>query len=342
MQYSDLFCEKYRPQTFDDVVMDDNVRILIKSIFDKEDPVIPNLLLWGHPGGGKTTIAKIIQKTLGWETLKINASEENGIDDMRNKVVGFTDTVSINGKMKLVILEEADGLSKSGGMGSSAQELLKNLIESTSSRVRFIMLVNNISKIDPAITSRMQEIHVMPPKLSKDNQALLRLIGRVVTAEKISVPNKQDLVTLINKCYPDVRKMLQVLQQFSSNEKHEFVFSQEVENRAESIAKNVLNMVFTECKGKRMTDFKLMEIRKYIIENEGIFDVDYHVLLKAMFEAVANCESKGPAMDKIKRGIMISLADHMQKHTSCIDKEINAFCAVIEIAEVIESVTGAP
>ena len=141
MTYKELYVEKYRPQNLDDMVIDPGIKKYFEDIFASDNPMIPNLLFRGRPGGGKTTLAKIIQKKLGWETLTINASEENGVDTMREKIVPFCQTMSVDGNMKLVILEEADGLSSAGGSGSSAQELLKNLIETSSKYVRFILLV---------------------------------------------------------------------------------------------------------------------------------------------------------------------------------------------------------
>lgn len=337
MDYTELFCEKYRPQTLDDVILEPKVREYFNSIMNVDEPVIPNLLLWGHPGGGKTTLAKIIRRRLGWDTLQLNASESSGIDAMRNTVMGFTSTVSLNGKMKLVILEEADGLSNnaSGGVGSSAQELLKNLIESTSSRVRFILLVNNVNKINEAIRSRMQEVCIRPPNPDDEEKEILKLLGRVVIAEGIKVTDPFDLKRLANSCYPDIRKMLQMLQQMSSNENHEFKFAPVANTRMELLARDILKRLMGS---GELTNTGLMKLREDIINSEKVFDADYLSLMRCMFNILAAVDIKATdiAEGKFQRkcAAMLVINDYMIKHTSVVDKEINMFCLLIELGRL--------
>ncbi len=329
MTYSDLYVEKYRPQSLDEMVIDPGIKAYFQEIFDSDNPIIPNLLFRGKPGGGKTTLAKIIQKKLGWETLILNASEENGVDTMRDKVVSFCQTMSIDGGMKLVILEEADGLSSSGGNGSSAQELLKNLIETSSKYVRFILLVNNISKIDAPIKSRMQEFEIVPPSLEKSKD-ILRYVLNIIVKEGIHLRDKNDVIRLIKANYPDIRKILQVLQQCSYNEKHELVLDDIVDGDMEEIINKIFDVI--KCK-KNVTDSSLMALREAYIADESKFAGDYHAVMKAMFERVVK---KTPTTQEgfiRKLEWLKKIQEHMYRHTFVLDKEINFFALLISLVQ---------
>lgn len=329
MDYTDLYVEKYRPKTLDEMVLDPAIKKYFKDIFDSQDPVIPNLLFRGKPGGGKTTLARIIQHTLGWETLVLNASEENGVDTMRDKVVTFCQTVSLNGKMKLVILEEADGLSSSGGNGSSAQELLKNLIETSSKYVRFILLVNNISKIDAPIKSRMQEFEIVPPNPNENND-ILKYIVTIIAKEGISVPNKDDVRTLVKTNYPDIRKTLQILQQSSFNDRKEFHLDSISDNDVDSIVSEIFS-VFR----KNASNKDLMETREHYIEKERVFSSDYMLLMRKMFDRVANRNPTSKEAFVLKLDFLKTIQEFMYKHAFVVDKEINFFSLIVTLLKMI-------
>ena len=327
MTYSDLFVEKYRPQTLDEMVIDPAVKRYFEDIFAQENPMIPNLLFRGRPGGGKTTLAKIIQKKLGWETLILNASEENGVDTMRDKVVSFCQTMSIDGGMKLVILEEADGLSSAGGNGSSAQELLKNLIETSSKYVRFILLVNNISKIDAPIKSRMQEFEIVPPDLSKSKD-ILKYVLNVIVKEGIKLRDKNDVIRLIKSNYPDIRKILQILQQCSFNENKEFVLADVVDGDFDEIVNEIMAVLK---KRSDATEKELMALRAKYISEETKFYCDYHQLMKIIFERVARSNVTDREGFNRKLDWLKTIQDYMYKHTFVLDKEINFFAMLISL-----------
>lgn len=329
MKYSDLFVEKYRPKSLDEMVIDPGIKKYFEDIFSSEDPVIPNLLFRGRPGGGKTTLAKIIQNRLGWETLVINASEENGVDTMRDKVVSFCQTVSINGGMKLVILEEADGLSSSsmGGKGSSAQELLKNLIETSSKYVRFILLVNNVSKIDEPIKSRMQEFEIVPPSIDTDGQ-LIRYIVKIIKNEGIQISSAEDIKKLVKTYYPDIRKILQVLQQCSYNDEHEFRFENVSDGCINEIIDDILKML---ARRKDVTDEELRAIREKYIYHEQDFSSDYLILMRSLFETVVSKEPTSQHGFVFKLECLRKIQDYMYRHAFVADKEINFFALIISL-----------
>ena len=326
MTYSDLYVEKYRPQSLDEMVIDPGIKKYFQDIFDSDKPVIPNLLFRGRPGGGKTTLAKIIRKTLGWETLVINASEESGVDTMRDKIVPFCQTMSIDGGMKLVVLEEADGLSSAGGNGSSAQELLKNLIETSSDYVRFILLVNNVSKIDAPIKSRMQEFEIVPPSLS-ESSSILRYVLNVIVKEGIVVNDKNDVIRLIKDNYPDIRKILQILQQCSSNEKKEFVPSAQTDSNIDEVLNGIIGGIF---KGP-VDDNRLMSVRAFYLENEFKFASDYRLLMRGLFERIAKNSPATPEKFNRKLDLLKTVQEYMYRDNFVLDREINFFAMLVSM-----------
>ena len=197
-----IWVEKYRPKTISEVIFQDARQQMAFENFVK-DGDIPNLLLSGIQGTGKTTISKALLNDLGIDrsdVLRVNCSDEK-IDALRNKVTNFAWTMPL-GKFKIVQLEEFDYLSLDG------QALLRGLIEDTSGSCRFIATCNYENKVIPPLKSRFQQFYFKAP--DKDNIA-----GRMVEIldkEKVDY-DAEDLLTYIDVGYPDIRKTIQLLQQ---------------------------------------------------------------------------------------------------------------------------------
>jgi len=207
--FSNLWIEKFRPKTLSDFICTSFTKESLLSFKNKEE--IPNLLFIGAAGIGKTSAAKIIvNDILDCQYLYINASDENGIDTIRNKVMNFAQTMSIDGKIKVIILDECDGLSM------DAQRALRNTMEEFSGITRFILTANYKYKIIPALQSRCQSFDLTPPL-----DLAVKRCASILKQECITVPDDQKvkLVEFIKGTYPDLRKCLNQLQQNSTTGK---------------------------------------------------------------------------------------------------------------------------
>ena len=194
----DLFVEKYRPRYLDDFVGDNTVRTKIQEYLNTGK--LQNLLLFGPAGTGKTSLAKLIVDQLGADHLYINASDERGIDTIRDKIIPFASSIGFNG-LKIVILDEADYLT------AQAQATLRNVIETFSESYRFIFTCNYLDRIISPLQSRCMAFGITPPSKKEDGQHLLH----ICECEEIKF-TKEDLGQVIITHYPDIRKILNTLQ----------------------------------------------------------------------------------------------------------------------------------
>lgn len=303
--FKDLYTEKYRPQILDDIVLTKEEKDYFISLKEKEE--IPNLLFAGSPGTGKTSLAKIIVKDiLDCQYLYINASDENGIDTIRSKVIGFSSTKSLDGKLKVVLFDECDALSL------DSQKALRNVIEEYSENTRFIFTCNYLFKVIPALQSRCQIFSLTPPL-----NGVLNRVVHVLKQEGINVPEEEKgkLVELVRSGYPDLRRIINDIQKFS------YTGSLVIKD---SNARNLAGNVVVKIKEKVNTT----DLRKYVIEREQEFSGDYLHLLKEMFEVVFNDTT---LTEEVRSNYLLILSEGMYKDAIVVDKEINWFSTCLRL-----------
>jgi len=302
MKDNTLLVEKYRPTVLQDYVGNEQVKETIQKYLDQND--IQNFIFYGPAGTGKTTLAKLIVKNLDCDYLYINASDENGIDTIREKVKGFASAASWNG-IKVVILDEADFITING------QAALRNVIETFSRSTRFILTCNFIERIIDPIQSRCQVLKIVPPSKSVIAKHLADVMGK----ESISHDIKE-VATIVNKNYPDVRKMLNTIQ--LSNQDGKLKIDESV-LASNNYTKEVL---------KELTQTKNWIKIRQIIADSGV--KDFEELYRLLFEYIS-------VYAKDKEGsVTIILNEHLFQANFRIDKEINIMSAIAKIIETIK------
>ena len=289
-----LLNEKYRPLTLDTFVGNENLKKTIQHFLDKND--IVNMLLYGGAGCGKTTLAKLIVHNLDCDYLLINASDERGIETIRDKVQGFASTMSFE-PIKVVILDEADFLT------IQAQASLRNIIETFSRTTRFIMTCNFVERIIDPLQSRCQVLKIIPPT----KQDVARHLSWILDQESIKYDIK-DLVPLVNQYYPDMRKCINTIQLSTLDNQLKL-------DQSLLVSSNYIDQVINELTLK--PDFKTI---RQIIADANVSDFDE--LFKSLYSRVSEYlpGKEGTAS--------IIINEHQYKANFRIDKEINTMSLI--------------
>ena len=196
----ELWVEKYRPQTLKEYIGNDTIKNKIADYLEQGS--IQNLLFHGVAGTGKTTLAKLIAKNLNCDLLYINASDERGIDTIREKIIPFASSMSFN-DLKIVILDEADYITP------IAQTTLRNTMEACSKTTRFILTCNYLERIISPLQSRCQTFEIIPPNKKEVECYLRDIIDKDYKDLRYVLSDFQNIV---NIHYPDIRKIINTIQ----------------------------------------------------------------------------------------------------------------------------------
>jgi DNA polymerase III delta prime subunit len=305
MTLDNFWVEYYRPRTLDDLCVSSDVKDIIRN-FGKN---MPHLLFIGDAGGGKTSLAQIIVKDiLKCDYLYINASDENGIDTVRTKISGFAQTMSFDGELKVIILDEVDGFSKEGQKG------LRNVMETYAHTTRFILTGNYKHKIIPALHSRCQSIHIKPELKDAFKRCLYILSQENI---KVSSEQKKLLVGLVRCHFPDLRKCI--------GEMQKNCIGGVLSIKEKTDTDHLCELIFDNVKGKNG-----LKTRKYWIEREEDFNGDYEQLLQNLLNYYY-----GQNMDDDSKKLSIlTIAEYLFKSSQVTDKEINAFACILQLEQI--------
>ena len=301
-----LWVEKYRPQTIDDCILPEELKDTFREFVANKE--IPNLLLSGAPGVGKTTVAKILCKEVGLDHLMINGSEDGNIDTLRTKIRHYASTVSFSGEGKCVILDEADYLNP-----QSTQPALRGFIEEFSNNCRFILTCNFKNRIIEPLHSRcgVYEFNTTKKQLAELCQSMLERASHVLDQEGVEhkVP---ELVPVIMKHAPDWRRVLNELQRGSAGGSYSY-----------SEKETSVDELFSHLKEK---DFKKM--RTWVANN---IDTDASAIFRAMYDRMG--EKVAP--QSIPQLILI-LGDYQYKNAFVADHELNVVACLTEVMSDVQ------
>ena len=305
-QVHSLWVEKYRPTSLEDYVGNENLKAKVKGYIQSGD--IPHLLFFGKAGTGKTTLAKLIVKNIECDVMIINASDENNVDTVRNKVKNFASGVGFK-PYKVIILDEFDYMTP------NAQALLRNLMETFSKHCRFILTCNYIEKIILPIQSRCQSFQIVPP--TKKDVAVQ--IASILKKEDIQF-NPADLVPIVDGYYPDIRKIINTTQLACVDGV--------LKTESATIVDSDFRLKLVEIlKSKDELRNKFMIIRQLVADNRISDFTDVYSFLYDKLDDYA----KGNTAN-----VIIALAEGTSKDALVVDKEITFMATIISVLQLIK------
>lgn len=233
-----IWCEKYRPKIIEECILPTSLKETFQSYVNRNE--IPNMILSGPPGVGKTTVAKAMCEEIGCDYIMINGSEETGIDTLRVKVKGFASSVSLSGGRKVVIVDESDYLSP------NSQAAFRGVIEEFSGNCSFVFTCNYLNRLIEPLHSRCTVVNFKLKNGEKAKMAslLMKRVKNILQLESIEYEDKV-VVELITKHFPDYRRILNELQRYSVNGKIDIgILSQTTEAKLKDLIEALKNKDF--------------------------------------------------------------------------------------------------
>jgi DNA polymerase III delta prime subunit len=300
-----LWVEKYRPKTISETILPDNLKQTFQEFVNQGN--IPNLLLSGSAGCGKTTVARAMLEELGCDYIVINGSLNGNIDTLRNEIMQFASSVSLMGGRKYVILDEADYLNP-----NSTQPALRNFMEEFSRNCGFILTCNFKNRIIDPLQSRCSvvEFKIKKTDLPALASQMMKRLMHILDTESV-VYDKAVLAELIKKHYPDWRRVINELQRYSATGK---IDSGLLANITESSYKDLIRFL----KEKDFTN-----TRKWVAEN---IDTDATAIFRTLYDTASMYVSKNSVP-----GLVLILAKYQYQAAFVADHEINLMACLTEM-----------
>ena len=300
-----LWVEQYRPKTVDDCILPQSLKNTFKEFVEAGN--VPNVILSGGPGVGKTTIAKAVLDEIGATSMMINGSEESGIDVLRTKIKNFASTVSLEGGRKYLILDEADYLNP-----QSTQPALRGFMEEFHKNCGFILTCNYKNRLIEPLHSRCSVIDFTIPKSEKPNLAseFMRRMVNILDNENVEY-DKKVLVEVIQRHFPDWRRILNELQRYSVSGR---IDAGILVDMAEINIKELM---------KFMKEKEFTNVRKWVVNN---LDMDSVRLFRSIYDNLYTFLDHSTIPH-----VVVVLAEYQYKSAFSADKEINLLACLTEI-----------
>ena len=300
-----LWVERYRPVDLENYIGNEHLKTKVSKYISTGD--IPHLLLHGKAGTGKTTLAKLLVSNVDCDQMYVNASDENNVETVRNKIKMFASSVGFK-DLKVIILDECDFLTP------NAQAALRNLMETFSKHCRFILTCNYVERIIDPIQSRCQSFQIIPP--SKKEVAIHT--SKILNTEGISFENEQ-IVTMVNSSYPDIRRIINAVQRNI------------VDNRlivdTESLVQNDYKLQVLEILQTQDKKNAFKNLRQLLADSQIR---DYADLFRLLYDEI-DSYGKGHIAE-----VILTIAKYELSDAQVVDKEINAMAMLIEILNIIK------
>lgn len=298
-----LWVESYRPKKVEDCILPPRLKKPFQEYVNQQN--IPNLLLTGGPGIGKTTVAKAMCNEVGCDFMVINGSDENGVDTIRYKIKNYASSVSLSGGRKVVIIDEADYLTP------NAQAILRNAIEEFANNCSFIFTCNYKTKIIEPLHSRcaVVDFTLKPSEKASSAKEFFKRIQSILQSEKVEYDDKV-IAEVVKKYFPDFRRVLNELQRYSQFGKIDT-----------GILAQIANVSISEIV-KHLKEKDFTSIRKWVATG----DFDSNTVFRQLYDALYDVMK--PA--SIPQAVLI-LADYQYKQAFVADSEINLVACLTEL-----------
>jgi len=298
-----LWVERYRPVSLENYIGNEHLKTKVSRYISTGD--IPHLLLHGKAGTGKTTLAKLLVSNIDCDQMYVNASDENNVETVRNKIKMFASSVGFK-DLKVIILDECDFLTP------NAQAALRNLMETFSKHCRFILTCNFVERIIDPIQSRCQSYQIIPP--SKKEVAIHT--SNILNTEGITYDNN-DIVAMVNSGYPDIRRIINAVQRN--------IVDNNLVVDTESMVQNDYKLQVLEILQTQDKKLAFKNLRQLLADSQIR---DYADLFRLLYDEV-DSYGKGHIAE-----VILTIAKYELSDAQVVDKEINAMAMLIEILNI--------